>query len=147
MPTMTRALLIACGNPLRGDDGVAAHTLALLPGDATARRLQVHQLTPELASDLARHEIVLFVDADRTAHSVRILPVGEDAPSPSALTHASTVQEVVMLARALFAWRGAAFTCALPIDGVDAGAPLSARARRSARIGARALRRFLRRCA
>lgn len=138
-----RALLIACGNPLRGDDGVAAHTLALFHPDPDVRRLSVQQLTPELASELARYDLVIFVDADPGAERVRIRAVDETTPPSPALTHHTAAREVVALARALFDWRGAAFACALPVSNLDAGAPLSARARRSARTAAGALARFV----
>lgn len=64
MPAI-RTLVIACGNPLRGDDGVA-HVAAdivrawNLPG---VRVLTVHQLAPELIDDLKQADRVLFLDA------------------------------------------------------------------------------------
>jgi hydrogenase maturation protease len=50
-------LVIGIGNPLRGDDGVGAR----LAEEAGGRSVQ--QLTPELAEELARLEVVLFIDA------------------------------------------------------------------------------------
>ncbi len=65
--TMQRVLIIAYGNPLRGDDGF---------GPALARRLQderqdhaaveiiaAHQLAPEMAEPASRAARVLFIDA------------------------------------------------------------------------------------
>lgn len=49
--------VIGIGNPLRGDDGVGA-----LLAEAAGGR-SVHQLTPELADELAPLERVLFIDA------------------------------------------------------------------------------------
>jgi hydrogenase maturation protease len=61
-------LLIGIGNPLRCDDGVGWRLAEAFlggrrrcPPDLAVRA--VHQLTPELAADLARVERVLFVDA------------------------------------------------------------------------------------
>ena len=59
------ALVIGYGNTLRGDDGigpaVAEAVAALgLPG---VRVIVAHQLTPELAADLADAQLVVFVDA------------------------------------------------------------------------------------
>lgn len=140
-----RALVIACGNPLRGDDGVAARAIALLGEVAGVEARDCQQLTPELAGDVAAWPLVVFVDADVSAAVVRISPMVEtDAGAPPPLSHAPTAGAVVALARALFDWRGAAFTCALPVDGFSFGGTLSARAERSARAGARALRRLLR---
>lgn len=62
---MIDALVIACGNPLRGDDGVA-HIVAdailawQLPD---TRVMSVHQLMPELIDDMKSAKSVVFVDA------------------------------------------------------------------------------------
>lgn len=55
-------LLIAIGNPLRGDDGVGPFLVEHLqmPG---LRIRTVHQLTPDLATELVGAQRVLFVDA------------------------------------------------------------------------------------
>lgn len=58
-------LIIGYGNTLRSDDGagqIVANQIASwnLP---RVRSLAVHQLTPELAEDVARADIVIFVDA------------------------------------------------------------------------------------
>jgi hydrogenase maturation protease len=58
-------LVIGYGNTLRSDDGagqIVADRVATwkLPN---LRSLAVHQLTPELAEDLANSDIVIFVDA------------------------------------------------------------------------------------
>ncbi len=58
-------LVIACGNPLRGDDGLgprAADIVASwqMPG---VEVLTVHQLVPELIEDMKHAQRVLFVDA------------------------------------------------------------------------------------
>jgi hydrogenase maturation protease len=63
---MPRVLVIAIGNPLPSDDGLAwraADQLAkeVLPPEVEI--LKVHQLTPELAEDISHAERVIFVDA------------------------------------------------------------------------------------
>lgn len=62
---MHRVLIIGYGNPLRADDGLgwrAAEQLREgLPADMEI--LTVHQLTPELAEDASRAELVVFIDA------------------------------------------------------------------------------------
>ncbi len=52
-----RSLVIGIGNPLRRDDGVGWQLAEEVAG------LAVHQLTPELAAELAAVDRVLFVDA------------------------------------------------------------------------------------
>ena len=59
-------LIVGYGNTLRGDDGVGWHAAARLAGDprlAGAEVLTRHQLTPELAEDVARASLVVLVDA------------------------------------------------------------------------------------
>jgi hydrogenase maturation protease len=59
-----RILVIAYGNPLRSDDGVAWHAAQCLREKLPSLRiLSVHQLTPELAELAAEADGVLFLDA------------------------------------------------------------------------------------
>jgi hydrogenase maturation protease len=59
-------LVVGYGNSLRGDDGVGWHAAGRLAADprlAGARVLARHQLTPELAVDVAQASLVVLVDA------------------------------------------------------------------------------------
>lgn len=119
-------LVIAIGNPLRRDDGVA-HCVQLPLG---MHRRAVLQLTPEIAEQIARYDLVFFVDADVTAKQVRIEPIDCAAsPARSRLTHVSRPSEIVALARALFAFTGDAYTCHIPIVDISPGQGLTARTR------------------
>ena len=80
-------LVVGYGNALRGDDGVGWHAAARLAGDprlAGAEVLARHQLTPELAEDVSRAEVVVLVDArddgsvpgSIAVHRVRPRPAG-----------------------------------------------------------------------
>jgi hydrogenase maturation protease len=55
-------LIIGFGSPLRGDD-VAGRYAARLLNEQGFRTLDVHQLTPELAEEIASAREVLFLDA------------------------------------------------------------------------------------
>lgn len=74
---MKRALVLACGKPDRGDDGVALHVArALARGfcdKETVVRAQ-HQWLPEMAKDISEAALVIFVEA-----TTRI-PPGEISP-------------------------------------------------------------------
>ncbi|MFO7765117.1 MAG: hydrogenase maturation protease [Pelovirga sp.] len=64
-------LIIGYGNVLREDDGAGFHLASRLATDLSPRLvrvLAVHQLTPELALELAAKDVerVLFVDARRS---------------------------------------------------------------------------------
>lgn len=62
---MTPLLVIGYGNELRGDDGVGPRVARAVAewNRPDIRGLAVHQLTPELAAELAKAECVIFVDA------------------------------------------------------------------------------------
>ncbi|NLF74031.1 MAG: hydrogenase maturation protease [Candidatus Anammoximicrobium sp.] len=69
-----RVLVIGYGNTLRGDDAVGPILAERLRGEVLAEGLLIlscHQLTPELASDVAACEHVVFLDASLE------IPVGE----------------------------------------------------------------------
>ncbi len=61
-------LVIGYGNTLRTDDGVGRHAAERLADDPRLDGVSVigrHQLTPELALDVSRADLVVFVDASR----------------------------------------------------------------------------------
>jgi hydrogenase maturation protease len=63
---MNRALVLACGNPQRGDDGVALQVVNCLQEgwrDPTTEFHFQQQWTPELAQRISEVETVIFVDA------------------------------------------------------------------------------------
>jgi len=116
---MTRTLLIACGNPLRRDDGLASEALRFL-AQAPDRELRpVRQLTPELAEEAARFDRVVFLDADTSASRVTIEKL--DVSMRSALTHFTTPAEIVALARGLFGFAGEALLCRIPARDFSPG--------------------------
>jgi hydrogenase maturation protease len=132
-----RTLLIACGNSLRGDDGVAHRVLELLGARAEAR--SVMQLTPELAAEIAGFDTVVFLDAAAGIQTVII----EDVPQPTApapLSHVSRSSEVVALSIALFGFHGRALECRIPVADFAAGQQLSPVAERFANQAAQLLR-------
>jgi len=110
---VTRTLLIAIGNPLRRDDGVAHRVLELLGPQFDGEARSVLQLTPELAAETAGCERVVFLDADAEAAEIQIEALTPVASSP-ALTHVSTPAEIVALASALFGFTGRAVLWRIP---------------------------------
>lgn len=102
---MSRVLVIAYGNPLRTDDG-----LALQAADELERAslpylevVRAHQLTPELAERLSKVEGVLFVDAaqDGEPGTLRCGPV---TPEPGVIrfSHQLTPPQLLSLAETLY---------------------------------------------
>jgi len=102
-------LVVAWGNPLRGDDGVAWHVVetlrsARLRPDAPPLLLRhAHQLTPELAEPVSRAAGVVFIDAcaDGVPGEVRCTPLapgGTDEP----VTHTVAPQTILSYAERLY---------------------------------------------
>jgi len=136
------ALIIAIGNPLRRDDGVALHMLKLLKVPQGVTTYKAQQLTPELAMEICVFDLVIFADADMVAERVVIEQV--DVPPPDCpLTHVTRPQDVVALSRVLFSFTGEAFVCRIPVIDLSQGESLSSYARNSAVNATREIEAFL----
>jgi hydrogenase maturation protease len=117
-------LVLAIGNTLRADDGVADHVADLLDTRARVEVQRVHQLTPELAEKMTGAQIVVFVDADADAAEARLqrlTPVARHSP----VSHAMTPGELILLAGRLFGFRGPAYLCRVPARDFTPGGALS----------------------
>lgn len=135
-----KLILIAIGNPLRGDDGVAQRVLQLLETEADTR--VVLQLAPEIAEDVAGYETVVFLDADAQADTVAIEHLGHAfSGGNSPLTHAANAAEIVALSAALYGFTGRALLCHIPASDFSPGEGLSAAAELAASRAAAMLRR------
>ncbi|MGA3135248.1 MAG: hydrogenase maturation protease [Terracidiphilus sp.] len=103
-----RCLILACGNTLRGDDGVglwlAEWAERRFAGQADVRVIARQQWTPDLAEDIARADSVLFIDCslDSAPGSIQLIPV-EPAPAGQGhSTHHLGAPELLALARELY---------------------------------------------
>lgn len=132
-------LVVGYGNGLRSDDGVGRAVAERLVDDprlAGATVLSVHQLTPELAVDISRASVVVFIDAALGGRPGEIT-VGRLAPAaaPAAVpvpvapitsfTHHLDAASLVALATGLFG--GAPLVHLVTIAGasMDVGDQLS----------------------
>lgn len=85
-------LVICYGNDLRGDDGVGPVAAAAMAADvrfADVTVLSAHQLTPELADDVAGASRLVVVDAicdDNPPGTVNVTPIAAET-GDSSLTH------------------------------------------------------------
>lgn len=137
-----RALLIATGNRLRRDDGVAHTVLEQLGSVRDVESRALLQLTPEVAEDIAGYDTIIFIDADVRMAALSIEALNQVPTSP-ALTHVSGPAEIVELSRALFGFAGRAFLCRIPGDDFSSGEGLSRRASALARQAAEKLEKLL----
>jgi hydrogenase maturation protease len=107
-PTTARCLILACGNSLRGDDGVgpwlAEWAEKRFASEAGVRVISRQQWTPELAEEIARAESVLFIDCsiDSAPGSVALIPVKPAAAKQGLATHHQGAPELLVLARELY---------------------------------------------
>ena len=103
-----RTLLLACGNALRGDDGVGwriGRAAEKLPLRSDLSVILTHQLLPEHAHEISEAEIVIFVDCSAVAQpgTVSVLPVEPETTVPCVFTHHLDPASLLALARQLYA--------------------------------------------
>jgi len=105
-----RALVLACGNSLRGDDGVAPHIANCLGNGLCDPETRIHsdpQWTPELAEPISKAELVIFVDssASLTPGEIACRQLQPIASSPASLTHQTSPESLLSLAEELYSTR------------------------------------------
>lgn len=102
-----RCLILACGNTLRGDDGIGRFLCAWaeerFAGEPGLRAIACQQWTPDLVEDVAQAESVLFIDCslDQEPGQVLLREIGPAAPAPVG-THQLGAGELLRLADELF---------------------------------------------
>lgn len=134
-------LVLAAGNPARGDDALGPMLLDAIAADAgdDTECLDAFQFQPEHALDLTRRRAVLFVDASRPqdTRGVALRPLSPAAALRGA-THALTPAEVLAVALRIGVVLPPCWLLAIRGDRFGLGEPVTAPAR--ARL-VRALRR------
>jgi hydrogenase maturation protease len=102
-------LAIGYGNPLRGDDGAGQRVVEILEtwNLPNTRSLAVHQLTPEIAEDLAAVERVIFIDAypAKTGEGAIVYSLDDEAITVNStlnLGHATHPRSLLDLAQSLY---------------------------------------------
>jgi hydrogenase maturation protease len=106
--TKARCLLLACGNTLRGDDGIgpwlADWTQERFNEEPGLQVISRQQWTPELAADIAAAESVLFVDCSTKSEpgSVEVIDVQPAAGSQGVGTHQVSAANLLGMAQELY---------------------------------------------
>ena len=131
MPTV---LIVAYGNPMRSDDGVAwraADALASKFSESYIEILRLHQLTPELADTARNFRCVIFVDAaccdDPVSKpgAIRVEEIRGGAAEPARFSHVFSPQKVLDLAAQLYGVIPRAFAITVAGDNFNHGDSLS----------------------
>jgi hydrogenase maturation protease len=128
MTTADGVLVVGYGNPLRGDDAAGPRTAALLASQQLLPGAQIeirHQLTPELAHDVAASRVVIFVDATTRVGPGELViePVGSARRWRG--SHDVEAATILDLADELYGCRPTAFLAELGAQRLDLGDDLS----------------------
>jgi hydrogenase maturation protease len=103
-----RCLILACGNTLRGDDGIgpflAAWAQERFQSQPEIRVIARQQWTPELAEEISRAESVLFIDCSIEAApgSIALSPLTPVPPEQGLATHHLGAAELLALAKEFY---------------------------------------------
>jgi len=126
---MSRVLVLAVGNPLRSDDGLAWHVADELrrnnlPPDVEI--ITVHQLAPELAENASSADLVIFVDASSLGEPGALsCEKIAAAPAESGSSHHLSPQALVELTAMLYGRAPAAYLVSIAGRNFDHGELLS----------------------
>ena len=131
---MRRLLIVAYGNPLRSDDGVAwraAEALQEVFSPNEVEILTMHQLGPEVAESISRSQCVIFVDAAAGPGRPGEIEIKElsstnsEGADSSAFCHAVSPGNVLALAAQLYQARPKAFSVTIVGGNFQHGESLS----------------------
>ena len=126
-------LIIGYGNASRGDDAVGLHAARQLErqfrDDPEIEIISSHQLTPEMADDISRSELVIFLDAscDGAPGTVRCKPIVEEG-LPGGFTHHLSPAALISAAEQLYGEAPTAMSITLTGWSFELGGKLSSAA-------------------
>ena len=119
-------LILAYGNPLRGDDGVAWRAADALQDKFPETQVEIrclHQLTPELAETVSRFACVIFVDAASPQAGkpgeIRVEELLTETITGTAVGHSLSAGSLLALAASLYGAKPRAFS--VTVTGEDFG--------------------------
>ena len=138
-----RALVIAIGNRMRADDGVGHRVADLLEPAPGVVFLRLHQLAPEIASEMQDAELVLFLDADPAAEYPSLERIDGQVEGPSPLSHWTSPGALVSLSTQLYGFHGEAWLCHLPARDFTHSAEITPEAEAQTSVAARLVRELL----
>ncbi|VXD24756.1 conserved hypothetical protein [Planktothrix serta PCC 8927] len=123
-------LIIGYGNPIRGDDGIGQAVIAELEqwNLANVRSQSLHQLTPEIAAEMAEVDTVIFVDACLEGETVNLTSL-EALPSDLFnWGHSLNPRSLLSLTQFLYQKAPQAWLIAIPGENFELSETLSEKA-------------------
>lgn len=132
---LAKTLIVAYGNPMRCDDGVAWRAADALQNtfSSDVEILRLHQLTPELADAVRNFGTVIFVDAASCDDSqdqpgtIRVEEIRGGTSEPVRFSHVLSPKKVLDLALQLYGASPGAFVITVAGEDFGHGDSLSAR--------------------
>jgi hydrogenase maturation protease len=124
---MERVLVVAFGNPLRCDDGIAWQAAEELRRTLPfADIVCVHQLTPELAERASRADLVVFLDAAANGIPGKVsCQAVSSEPAEVHFSHHLAPGEILALCDRLYATKPRGFLISVHGECFDHGQELS----------------------
>jgi hydrogenase maturation protease len=131
LSTMPRVLIIAYGNPLRSDDGVAWHAAKQLSEKFSQEQGEIqvqHQLGPELAESISRSSLTIFIDASSGTGrigEVRVQRLEAHSTDAPRFCHSLSPSAVLAMAKQLYGTTPNAFSVTATGENFEHGEHLS----------------------
>jgi len=129
-------LVVGYGNDLRSDDGVGQRVAEVVAaweilnvrshGVYEVKSLAIHQLTPELAANLADVDFAIFVDACEqiTSKEVQVITIETD-PTSTLAAHSADPRSLLALTQAVYGRVPQAWWVLIPGENFELGDRLS----------------------
>jgi len=120
-------LVVGYGNDLRSDDGagrVVAARIEAADHPGVIVRSQ-SQLTPELALDITRADVVVFVDANVDCEQLTVHPVMPGEPGSQSMSHHTDPAALLLLAGDLGRVPPRTYVISIPATNLELGFDLS----------------------
>jgi hydrogenase maturation protease len=123
---MAHTLVIGYGNTLRSDDGVGVKVVEAIAAREypEVTTITQHQLTPELAVDIAQVAQVIFVDVALGEREVRVVELKPETSSNWA-THQQHPAQLLTLSQTLYGHLPRAWWILIPGENFAFGEDLS----------------------
>jgi hydrogenase maturation protease len=140
-----KILLIGYGNTLRNDDGVGVRVAEIIEQEnlPNVQVISTHQLTPELAADIADSSLVIFVDAilsNQTDIQIEKLAALTEWNN---LGHAESPASLLALTQAIYQQTPIAWGIFIPASNCEFGEELSAITQKGLTKAIKAVRKII----
>ena len=142
-------LVIGYGNTLRSDDGAGQKVAAIVAtwNLENVRSLSRHQLTPELAEDIAKANTVIFVDAIPSSSEIKPQVQMEQIEAgnlnSSSLGHSSNPRSLLAITQYLYGKVPVAYWILIPAVNFDFGEQLSPITEQGIKLALEKIRKLL----